>query len=408
MSIAYLNSEYPSLSHTFIEREIRYLRQRGFSIQTITVRPSNEQGRLSDSHQKAADETLVLQSGIGAIAKDLILGSIQSPAGLIRALFASQRLSPTGIGFRCRHLAYVAQGIRLARQMAAKGITHVHVHMANNGAAIAMMACEYDRRLSYSLSIHGSAEFFQVKTWTLQDKAEKAVFVRCISNFCRAQVMAWTEPQAWENFHVVHCGIDPVAYHPRPPQRSGPLRMLTVGRLHSIKGYDVLLDACRLLRCEGVEFELEMIGDGPMKESLQTQVLELGLEGYVGLVGAVGQDGIGMYFDRADIMVISSFMEGVPVVLMESMAKELGVVSTRVGGVPELVEDGVSGYLVDPGSSASLLAAIKKYASDLSLCRTHGKQGRQMVCTEYSIEETAAKMAELFDRYVPCLPRTDS
>ena len=186
------------------------------------------------------------------------------------------------------------------------------------------------------------------------------------------------------------------------------MRMITVGRLHSIKGYGVLIDACRQLRCEGVELELEMIGDGPAKEWLQTQVLELGLEGYVRLAGAVGQDVIGMYFDRADIIVISSFMEGVPVVLMESMAKELGVVSTRVGGVPELVEDGVSGYLVDPGSSASLLAAIKKYASDLSLCRTHGEQGRQMVCTEYSIEETAARMAELFDRYVPCLRRTDS
>jgi glycosyltransferase involved in cell wall biosynthesis len=113
----------------------------------------------------------------------------------------------------------------------------------------------------------------------------------------------------------------------------------------------------------------------------------------------VPQEQIQQYFDQADVMIVSSFMEGVPVVLMEAMAKELGVVSTRVGGVPELIEDGVTGFLVDPGSSESLAAALTKYAAQPSLCRVHGERGRQRVIKDYGISSTAAGMAQLFDRY---------
>lgn len=398
MTVAYLNSEYPSLSHTFIEREIRGLRERGVEIRTYSVRSATGQGRIGSANRAAAEETVVLQAGWGTLLRDLVAGAVQSPAGLLRAIAASQRLSPPGIGYRLRHMAYVMQGVRLARSLGAAGIRHVHVHMANNGAAIAMMACAFDPRLSYSLSIHGSAEFFHVDTWTLKEKAEAAVFVRCISEFCRAQVMAWTDPEVWGRFHIVHCGIDPAVYVPRPTERSGPLRILTVGRLHPIKGYDVLLDACGRLRRDGVEFELEMIGDGPMRPRLEAQVGALGLGGCVKIVGAVDQDRIGEHYDRADIMVISSFMEGVPVVLMEAMAKELGVVSTRVGGVPELVEDGATGFLVDPGSSASLADAIKRYATDLALCRLHGQRGRSWVLSKYNINHAATGMAALFNR----------
>ena len=164
MTLGYLNSEYPSLSHTFIEREIRALRERGIEVRTFSVRASGLHGSSGSAHAAAAAETVTLQAGLPTMLKDLFLGGLQSPGGLVRALGASQRLSPPGLGYRLRHTAYVVQGVRLARQLAAAGIRHVHVHMANNGAAIAMMACTFDSRLSYSLSIHGSAEFFHVDT----------------------------------------------------------------------------------------------------------------------------------------------------------------------------------------------------------------------------------------------------
>ncbi len=399
-AITYLNSEYPSLSHTFIEREVRALRDRGVRIRTVSVRPPTATGRMGATNIDAAAHTSVLQAGGLELVQDLLAGSLRSPAGVIRALIASQKLSPPGLSTRLRHAAYVVQGVRLARLMNAEGIRHVHVHMANNGAAIAMMACEFDKRIQYSLSIHGSAEFFHVDSWTLGPKAERATFVRCISNFCKAQVMAWTDPSAWTRFDIVRCGIDPDVYTPRPPREPGPLRLLTVGRMHPIKGYNLLLDACKLLADTGLQFELTMVGDGPLMNPMRSAVDRLGLGDRVRLAGAVPQEQIQPYFDRADAMVVSSFMEGVPVVLMEAMAKELGVVATRVGGIPELVEHGVSGFVVDSGSACALAGSIRAYAADPDLCRRHGVVGRGRVSDQYSIGATAEGMTRLFERFL--------
>jgi glycosyltransferase involved in cell wall biosynthesis len=399
MKIAYLNSEYPSLSHTFIEREVRELRRLGLDIVTFSVRKPNAMGKLGHGHAKAAQETIVLQDNFFHIIRDVVLGILGAPISGMRSVIASQKLSPPGIGNRIKHLAYWAQALRLARRLRREGINHIHVHMANSGAAIALLACEYNRSLTYSLTIHGSAEFFHVDSWTLQPKTESAKYVRCISHFCRAQVMAWADPDRWENFHVVRCGVDTNAYSPRSDARNGRFRILTVGRLHPIKGYDVLLEACYLLKKDGIDFQLEMVGDGPMRSRLESQTKQLGLTDCVRFAGAVGQDEIGLYYDLADIMVISSFMEGVPVVLMEAMAKQLGVVASVVGGVPELVDDGRHGFLVPPGCPSALADAIKRYVANRQLCRIHGCLGRERVLNEYNICGSARGMYDLFGLY---------
>jgi glycosyltransferase involved in cell wall biosynthesis len=314
----------------------------------------------------------------------------------------SQRLSPAGALLRLRYAAYGIEGITLAREMQERGLQHVHVHMANNGAAVALLAAAFDRRLSYSLSIHGSAEFFQVYLWRLQDKVEGATFVRCISHFCRSQVMAWTDPSAWVRFHIVHCAVDAAVFRKRVggPDTTGPLRLLTVGRLDAIKGYPLLLEACRKLQDQGIEWELNMVGAGKLRPYLERSVRDLGLEAHVTLSGAVGQDDIHRHFERADVMVISSFMEGVPVVLMEAMAKEMAVVATRVGGIPELVDDGISGLLVAPGSVDALTAALAQMARNRASLASMGRAGRRKIVAEYTVDQLGHQMTELFQRYL--------
>jgi glycosyltransferase involved in cell wall biosynthesis len=170
--------------------------------------------------------------------------------------------------------------------------------------------------------------------------------------------------------------------------------------MHPIKGYNLLLDACKLLADTGLQFELTMVGDGPLLNPMRSAVDRLGLGDRVRLAGAVPQEQIQPYFDRADAMVVSSFMEGVPVVLMEAMAKELGVVATRVGGIPELVEDGMSGFVVDSGSARALAEGIRTYAANPDLCRRHGVVGRRRVSDQYSIGATAEGMTRLFERFL--------
>ena len=398
MTIAYLNTEYPSLSHTFIEREIRALRARRVDIQPLSVRPAPKARTIGEANAVAAVETIVIQAGAMRTATRAAIACALHPIQALRAFTKGQRMSPGGCAARVRHFAYALHAMILLGHLKRLGIRHVHVHMANNGAAIALLAATASANVTYSLSVHGSAEFFHVDSWTLTEKVEGAQFVRCISKFCRAQVMAWSKPEVWPRFSVVRCGVDPAAYAEKPVDPDHPLRIITVGRLHPIKGYELLLDACAQLLKKGRGIEVHMIGDGPTRQSLEQAIVRLGLTETVKLMGPVPQEHVRQHLDRAHVMVVSSFMEGVPVVLMEAMASGLGIVATAVGGVPELVEHGVSGFVVPPGCADAIAGAIDRYATDRSLCARHGAAGRKKVIEHYSIEQTAQGMFELFCR----------
>lgn len=398
--IAYLNTEYPSLSHTFIEREIRELRRLGLSIRPFSIRRPGKHGTIGGHHAAAATETTVLLDSRARLLWSAFRGALAQPVRTAKTLAASQRLSPPGMRQRFLHMVYAAEAVRLARELAPRSIRHIHVHMANNGAAVAMLACAYDPRLSWSLSIHGSAEFFQVDTVTLGAKAESALFTRCISDFCRAQVMCWSDARKWADFHVVHCGLNLDQFAPAQARRDGPLRLVTVGRLHSIKAYPLLVEACAELSSRGIDWTLDMIGDGPDRPAIESAVRRLGVESRVRLVGPVPAEELRARLASSEILIISSFMEGVPVVLMEAMAMGMPVLSTAVGGVPELVSDGVSGVLVAPGSSARLADGLERLAARRSEFDAMGRAGRDKIAAEFTIEETGRKMLALFERYL--------
>ncbi|MCX5662494.1 MAG: glycosyltransferase family 4 protein [Planctomycetota bacterium] len=425
LRLAYLNSEYPSLSHTFIEREVQDARSRGIEVHTFTVRPAGATGRLSQAHDAEARTTCVLMNGAWGLFVSSLRTLLTHPVGFLRGLVRSQRLALPGVRSRLWHLAYLLEAARLVEELRSRGLNHVHVHMANNAASIALLASKIDPSIQYSLTVHGSAEFFAVEEVRLADKVREAVFVRTISQFCRAQIMAWTDPAFWDRFHVVHCGVNLQSFSPKAPapapnvtgaadlttaaagtagisgNPSRPrLRILTVGRLHPIKGYPQMLEACKHLTDAGVDWSWTVVGDGELRRDLEERVQKLDLGQRVRFSGAVGQDDIQPYFDDADVLVVSSFMEGVPVVLMEAMAKEMAVVSTRVGGVPELVEDGREGLLVDPGSAPALAKALVRLAHDPSLRRSLGANARQKIAAQFDIHGIGNQVAELFERYV--------
>lgn len=395
--VAYLNTHYPKISHTFIEREIQAVRRAGVEIETFSIRLPAPSDLLSQAHRDERDRTTYLLDSPARLLLGLCRALTRFPIGCLRGLHAAQRLSPPGFGPRALHLAYFAEAARLVVELAHRRISHIHVHMANNGAMVALLACRIDPTLSYSLTIHGSAEFFDVHRLALGTKAAGASFVRCISNFCRAQVMAWSDPAAWDRFRVVHCGVDLDRFSPvEHPGLDGPLRLLTIGRLEPIKGYPLLLDALHTLRASGLDATLSMIGDGPMRPLLRERIRALDLSNAVTLVGPVGQDEIGAHLDAAHALVVSSFMEGIPVVLMEAMAKGLPVVTTAVGGVPELVDDGVSGFLTRTGSSDDLATALRRLADARPRFRSIGQAGRERVRDEFNIETIGSLMADLF------------
>jgi glycosyltransferase involved in cell wall biosynthesis len=194
--------------------------------------------------------------------------------------------------------------------------------------------------------------------------------------------------------------VDTARWKPAPREGDGAtLRLLTVARLAPDKGLRLLLEAVARAVGEKLDVRLEIVGDGPDRAALEARAADLGLGARVRFAGAVGRDRIQERYLAADAFCLSSFAEGVPVVLMEAMALERPVIAPRVMGIPELVEDGVSGWLVAPGSVDALAAAIGRLAeTDPAARASLGAAGRERVRERYELADSARRLEALFER----------
>lgn len=244
--------------------------------------------------------------------------------------------------------------------------------------------------------MHGPTEFFDVERFALADKVRSADAVVCISDFCRSQLMSLVDADAWSKLHVVHCGIDPAVFEPtaRPP--AAQLTILSVGRLVPEKGPDLMVDAVAQLRERNVDVRLTLVGDGPRRRALEHRIRALGLTDVVHLAGAVASDEMVDWYRRSDVFCLPSFAEGVPVVLMEAMSSGLPVVTTRIAGIPELVEDGESGIVVAPGRADLIADALERLAKDPQLRQDLAEGGRRSVQEGFDIADSARQLQRVF------------
>jgi colanic acid/amylovoran biosynthesis glycosyltransferase len=395
-AIAYLCSEYPAVSHTFIYREIESLRKAGVTVYPASIhKPANLQVMTSDEREEAARTLMVLSLPVPAMAGAHLHCLLKSPGGYLRMMSAAFKLLTTGPKSPLKAAAYFAEAGILLEWMHKHGITHIHEHFANPTALVAMLMKRYGG-VSYSISVHGPDIFYIVDTSMLAEKVREAAFVRCISHYCRSQIMRISKPESWKKLHIVRCGVDPDLYALRKEPGNSVPNMLCVGRLVPAKGQHILLEACTLLKKEGVRFQLTFVGDGPDRDSLEQFIAMAGLNGMVTFTGALGQDKVRDYYDKADLFVLASFAEGVPVVLMEAMAKEIPVISTRITGIPELIEHGRDGLLATPGDAVDLARQIRKLLDDSRLRRELGVAGRKKVVDLYNQHANNSAMVDLF------------
>jgi glycosyltransferase involved in cell wall biosynthesis len=286
--------------------------------------------------------------------------------------------------------------VTLAQEMQDRGIVHLHNHIAKSSCTVAMLASELSG-IPFSFTLHGPDIFFEPHHWRLDAKIARASFVACISEFCRSQAMLFSDRIHWDKLHIVHCGIDPARYD-GPPGGDGPI--LFVGRLASVKGIPVLLDAMRLVRKAQPKAELVLIGDGPERPAIETAVrADADLSSAVAFAGYQSQDAVARYLASSSMLVLPSFAEGVPVVLMEAMAAGKPVIASQVGGVAELVRDGTSGSLVPAGDDRALEAAITELLCDPIMRQRMGEAGRKTVMEDFDAMEEAARLGILFVSY---------
>ena len=404
MRIAYLTSHYPQVSHTFIQREVTALRRTGATAETFAIRRAKADEVLSHAdREEFARTTSLLPVSVAALVAAHARAMMQGPVAYLRTLRKALRLTPGSARGTVWQLFYFGEAILMWRYCLDRGIRHVHVHFANVAADVAMLATTVGRLAqpeeswTWSFTMHGSTEFFDVRHYRLPQKAADAHFVVCVSDFTRSQMMGMLPESEWPKLRVVHCGVDPATYAPVDGHRhEAGLRVLCVGRLVPGKGQALLLEAIGQLRAGGRDIRCTLVGDGPSRGVLEAAIRKNGMEGAVTLTGAVGQDEIRAAYGAADVFCLPSFAEGLPVVAIEAMSMEIPVVTTLIAGVPELITDDVNGLLVSPGRVDELAAALQRLADDPALRRRLGSRGRETVVESFDIDSIGRQLHDVF------------
>ncbi len=394
MRIAYLTGQYPRATDTFIQREVSALRESDVHVQTFSIRKPPENENVGPEQRAERERTIYVlpPSFVGLILTGVRL-KFGSPLRYLGALRLALRTRQAGLKGLFYSLFYLMEAGIIADKMRKDNLTHLHNHFGDSSCTVAMLAAELGG-FTFSLSLHGPGIFFEPYHWRLDEKLTRALFVSCISHFCRSQAMIFCPPDKWDRLHIVHCGVDPDMFTPAVHTGRGT-RLLTVGRMASVKGVPVLLNAIKQLLPTHPDITLTVVGDGPERAAFERRAEELGLSERVKFVGYQAQSKVRDFLNSTDVFVLPSFAEGVPVVLMEAMAAGVPVVTTRIAGVAELVDDGQSGYLVAPGDAESLARGIDALLIDHEKRTAFGHAGRAKVGDAFNIARESAWLQQI-------------
>ena len=395
--IGYLVSRYPAVSHTFILREVRQLRAAGFDIHCASVNdPDRARSDMSAEEVEEVGATYYLKAHgvLGALAAHL-RGLLQ-PARYLRGLAYALKFGGWNLQ-RCVYgFFYFTEALMLARWMAARGLEHLHVHFATAAANIAL-SLKQIAPIGLSMTIHGPDEFYDVAGQKLLQKVEAADFLVCIGRYARSQMMKLAPTAQWNKFEICPLGVDVAHYEAKPAERrDAPFTLLCVGRLTPAKGQHILLQACAALRDWGRDFRLVIVGSGPDEAALKAMVARLQLERQVHFTGALNQDEVRTWYRQSDVFALPSFAEGIPVVLMEAMASGLPCVTTRITGIPELIRDGIDGFLVTPSDVEELADTLAMLMDDPELRGELGRAGCARVAEHYDLADNVARLGRIF------------
>lgn len=392
MKIAYILNTYPQPSQSFIRRELKGLERLGLSVERIAMRRGDVPLKDPQDRAEQGRTQYVLEAGKGALLMSLLAAMLGRPGAFIAALMGALELGRVSPAGRLRHLVYLVEACHVLRLV--KGVDHLHAHFGTNAAAVAMLV----RLLGgpgYSFTVHGPEEFDAVHSLSLARKMERAAFTVGVSSYGRSQLCRWLPHDAWDRVKVVHCGIDPEAFPEPGPMPEGALRLVNIGRLSEQKGQLILMPV--MGRFAGADVHLTLIGDGELRGALEAEISARGLGGQVTLAGWQTEEEVRDALAGCHALVLPSFAEGLPMVIMEAMAAGRPVIATYVAGIPELVQPGVTGWLVPAGDDAALAGAVEALAAMPSEARAElGRAGRARVLERHDMYREAERLAGYF------------
>ncbi|MBK9715633.1 MAG: glycosyltransferase [Kouleothrix sp.] len=398
LKVAYIMSRFPKLSETFVLYEMLALQQQGVAVEVFPL--INE--RASVVHPEAkpfVERAHYLPIVSLSILKAQLHFLRAQPGAYLRLWWEIFRGTLGSANYMLGGLGNIPKAARFAYEMKQLGVTHVHAHFANHPTVAALVVHRLTG-IPFSFTVH--AHDLYVDQHMLEQKVRAAAFVVAISEYNKEFIIKHCGEDVRDKIIVVHCGVDLRMFQPRQKAPgSGPFTIVCVGSLEEKKGQTYLVEACRLLKQRGLDFVCHFIGEGQTRAALEAQIQQAGLAGHVRLEGGRPRDEVVRMLGQADVVALPSIitksgkMEGIPVALMEPLACEVPVVSTRISGIPELVQDGETGLLVPPEDPVALADALERLARDPELGRRMGRAGRIKVLREFDLAATTSKLSEL-------------
>jgi len=400
MNIGYLMNTYPMSSTTFVRREIQALERLGHTVHRLAIRPHGialvDPGDIAE----ASRTEHILALGARKLIPSALGWMIRRPAQSFKALRLALQCGARGAsgapgtGGRLRHLIYLIEAAHVARRSQALRLTHIHAHFGTNATTVAMLSHMLDGP-PYSFTVHGPEEFDAPLALSLGTKIERAAFTAAISSFGRSQLCRWTTPDHWPRIAVVHCGIEPWRFAPPAPLPQGGPHLIAIGRLSEQKGFALLVEAMARVAASLPDLHLTLVGDGPLRPSLERQIAAANLQSRITLAGWQTEAGVRTALNAATALIVPSFAEGLPVVVMETMASGRPVIATSIAGIPELVTP-ETGWLVAAGDPEALAGAMIALANTpRDRLTSMGQSARTRAIARHNIDTEAAKLAAL-------------
>lgn len=410
LRVAYLISQYPAYSHTFILREITQLREKGLDIRAISINePDRSLEKLTGIEKAEAEQTFyVKRQGAFNTYRALWQTLISNPYGLLKGLQTAITLGGWNIKRGLYHFFYLLEAVLIGQWMHDQKLTHLHVHFATPAASVGLL-CKKVFGITFSFTVHGPDEFYDTSYYCLVEKIEAADFIICISYYARSQLMKLSPVSAWSKFKICRLGVDSNRFTPKQKKATDQkLHLLCVGRLTPAKGQAILLNAVAQLINQSVPVQVCFVGMGPDLEALQAHAEELNISQYVNFAGAIDQDHILDYYQLADIFVLPSFAEGLPVVLMEAMAMAIPCVTTNITGIPELIKNEQNGLLVPASDVDAMTKAIRYLIENPQIYQQISIESRNKVLAEYDLFKNTQDLFNILTQNINVLLNSSS
>jgi len=401
LKIAYIMSRFPHLPETFILREMIWIERSGWQISLYPLICQQQSVMHEEAREWLKRAKCLPYINFQIIISNLVIFA-RNPLLYLKTWLQIIKENASSPKFLFRGLVLFPKIVAMARTMQYENISHIHAHYATHPGLAAWIIHRLTG-ITYSITVH--AHDIYVERPMLSTKIKDSLFIIAISKFNREFLAREVGEWAWEKIHVVHCGIDPQIYHKnnREDFKNKPFKIISIGSLQPYKGLEYLIEACSLIN---FDFRCEIIGEGQQRSSLEAAIQHYGLQEKVALLGAKAQHEVVQILKEADCYVQPSViqtdgkMEGIPVALMEAMSMGIPVVASRISGIPELVQPGISGTLVSERQPVEIAEAISYLHSNPDIAFQMADQGKELVMREFNLDTTCSELSSLFYQFI--------